>query len=324
MNMRQCIFGTVVAAAMLFAAHARAQEPYPSRPVTIICPFPAGGVVDIISRIVAEKLGASMKATFVVENKTGAGGTIGATAASRAAPDGYTLFMGGSATNVFAGSLYKNLAYDPVKSFTPIGQISSSPLVVVIGSKTPAATVPELVALLRKEGDKANFASNGPGTFPQLSAELFKQANGLAMTHIPYNGGPAAVTALIQGDVTMSINHIAVVQGMVKSGKLKAIATTGPERAAAFPELPTLKELGMNIEATTWFGLFAPAGTPKPIVDRLGAELANVLKDEAVRARLAQSGEEARFTPPATFAPYVEGEVGKWSKVIRDAKISIN
>ena len=325
MNSRRAVLRALAGVATLIAAvPAWSQDAYPSRPVTIICPFPAGGVVDIISRIVAEKMGASMKATFVVENRTGAGGTIGATAAARAAPDGYTLLMGGSAVNVFAGSLYRNLAYDPVKSFTPIGQISSSPLVVVIGSKTPAATVPELVALLKKQGDNANFASNGPGTFPQISAELFKQANGLATTHIPYNGGPAAMTALLQGDVTMSVNHIAVVQGMVKSGKLKAIATTGAQRAEAFPDLPTLKELGMNIEATTWFGLFAPAGTPKPIIDRLSAELATVLKDDAVRARLAQSGEETRYSPPATFAPYVEGEIAKWSKVIREAKIAID
>jgi tripartite-type tricarboxylate transporter receptor subunit TctC len=321
---RRSALHTIALATLFAGPGAWAQEPYPTRPVTIICPFPPGGVVDIIARIVAEKMGAGMKATFVVEDKTGAGGTIGATAAARAAPDGYTLFMGGSATNVFAASLYKSLAYDPAKSFTPIGQISSSPLVVVVGSKTPAATVPELVALLKKEGEKANFASNGPGTFPQIAAELFKQANGLKTTHIPYNGGPAAVTALIQGDVTFSINHIAVVRGMVKSGKLKAIATTGSQRADAFADLPTLKELGMNLEAQTWFGLFAPAGTPKPIIDRLSAELANVLKDEAVRARLAQSGEEARFTPPATFTPYIESEIAKWSKVIREAKISID
>jgi len=321
---RRSVLHTVALATLFAGPGAWAQEPYPTRPVTIICPFPAGGVVDIIARIVAEKMGAGMKATFVVEDKTGAGGTIGATAAARAAPDGYTLFMGGSATNVFAASLYKSLAYDPAKSFTPIGQISSSPLVVVVGSKTPAATVPELVALLKKEGEKANFASNGPGTFPQIAAELFKQANGLKATHIPYNGGPAAVTALIQGDVTFSINHIAVVRGMVKSGKLKAIATTGSQRADAFADLPTLKELGMNLEAQTWFGLFAPAGTPKPIIDRLSAELANVLKDEAVRARLAQSGEEARFTPPATFTPYIESEIAKWSRVIREAKIAID
>lgn len=321
---RRSVLHTVALATLFAGLGAWAQEPYPTRPVTIICPFPAGGVVDIIARIVAEKMGAGMKATFVVEDKTGSGGTIGATAAARAAPDGYTLFMGGSATNVFAASLYKSLAYDPAKSFTPIGQISSSPLVVVVGSKTPAATVPELVALLKKEGEKANFASNGPGTFLQIAAELFKQANGLKATHIPYNGGPAAVTALIQGDVTFSINHIAVVRGMVKSGKLKAIATTGSQRADAFADLPTLKELGMNLEAQTWFGLFAPAGTPKPIIDRLSAELANVLKDEAIRARLAQSGEEARFTPPATFTPYIESEIAKWSRVIREAKIAID
>jgi len=325
MNRRRTVLFTLAAAAaMLAAPGAWAQDGYPSRSITIICPYPAGGVVDIISRIVAEKMGANMKATFIVENKSGAGGTIGAATAARAAPDGYTLLMGGSATHVFAPSLYKSLAYDPMKSFVPIGQVSASPLVIVIGSKTPASTVPELVDLLKKSGEQANYASNASGTFPHLAGELFRQANQLRTTHIPYNGGPAAVTALLQGDVTMSINHIAVVQGMVKSGKLKAIATTGRERADAFPNLPTLRELGMNIEANTWFGLFAPAGTPRPIVERLSAELANALKDDAVRARLAQSGEEARFIAPAAFAPYVEGEIAKWGKVIREAKIAID
>ena len=325
MNTRRALFRRMaVALAFLFAAPAWSQDSYPGKPVTIICPFLAGGVVYVISRIVAEKMGASMKATFVVENRTGAGGTIGAGAVARAAPDGYTLLMGGSATHVFAPSLYKNLTYHPMKSFTPIGQISASPLVIVVGSKTQASTLPELVDLLRKSGDKANYASNGPGTFPQISAELFKQANRLQTTHVPYNGGPAAVTALLQGDATMSINHIAVIQGMVKSGKLKAIATTGNERAEAFPNLPTLGELGLKLEANTWFGLFAPAGTPKPVIDRLSAELAAALKDEAVRARLAQSGEEVRFLPPERFGPYVESEIGKWGTVIRDAKIAID
>ena len=314
--------------AVLFLLAASAAWPqssaYPTKPVTIVCPFPAGGVVDIIARIVAEKMGASMKATFIVEDKPGAAGTIGAGAVARAAPDGYTLLMGGSATHVFAPVLYKELPYDPVKSFAPIGQISASPLVVVIGSKTQASTVPELVEFLRKSGDKANYASNGSGTFPHLAGELFKQANGLKTTHIPYSGGPAAVTALLQGDVIYSINHIAVIQAMVKAGKLKAIATTGSERAAAFPNLPTLDESGIKIEAKTWFGLFAPAGTPKPIIERLGTELAAALKDEAVRARLAQSGEEARFSPPDKLAPYIQSEVAKWSKVIKDAKIVVD
>ena len=321
---RTALLFLAAAATLLAAPGASAQDGYPSKPITIVCPYPAGGVVDIISRIVAEKMGASMKATFIVENKAGAGGTIGAALVSKAAPDGYTLLMGGSATHVFAPSLYKSLAYDPLKGFVPIGQVSASPLVIVIGSKTPASTVPELVDVLKKSGDKANYASNASGTFPHLAGELFRQANQLQTTHVPYNGGPAAVTALLQGDVTLSINHIAVVQGMVKAGKLKAIATTGSQRADAFPNLPTLREAGMNIEASAWFGLFAPAGTPRAIVERLSAELAAALKDEAVRARLAQSGEEARFVAPAAFTPYLESEIARWGKVIREAKIAID
>lgn len=314
------------ACALFAAVPAWAQDAaYPARPVTVIVPFPAGGVVDIVARIATEKMGQAMNATFVIENRPGAGGTIGASAVARAKPDGYTLLVGGSATHIFAPLLYRNLPYEPMKSFVPIGQISSSPLVVVVGSKTPAASVPELVSMLKTSGDKANYGSNGNGTFPHLAAELFKQAARLETTHVPYSGGPAAVTALVRGDVVMSINHIAVVQGMVKSGQLRAIATTGRERSAAFPDLPTLTEAGMkDLEANAWFGLFAPAGTPKQIVERLGAELAAALMNEGVRARFVMQGEESRFSPPQLFGPYLEGELAKWSNVIKDARISLD
>ena len=316
----------VIACLMGAATATFAQEPgYPTKPITLVVPFPAGGVVDIIGRLVAESMAASLKSTVVVDNKPGAGGTVGAAAVARAKPDGYTVLLGGSATHVFGPSLYTNLTYDPIKGFAPIGQISSGPLVVVVGSKTHAQTVSELVTALKGSGDTANYGSNGNGTFPHLAGELFKQANQLRTVHVPYGGGPAVVTALISGDLVMSINHIPVVQGMVKSGKLKAIATTGTVRSSAFPDLPTLSEAGMKgFEANAWFGLFAPAGTPAPIVERLSAALAAALKDESVRTRLLAQGDEPSFKDPRAFGGYVDSELVRWTKVIKAAKVTID
>lgn len=308
------------------AAFAAAQEPaYPTRPVTVVVPFPPGGVVDIIGRLVADKLASSLNQPFVVQNKAGAGGTIGAAQVARSAPDGYTLLLGGSATHVFGPVLYSNPGYEPVKDFAPIGQVSSGPLMVVVGSRASVQTLAELIALLKQRGSKANYGSNGSGTFPHLAGELFKLDNDLRTVHVPYSGGAAALTALLSGEVEMSINHIPVVQAMVRSGKLKALATAGASRSAAFPELPTLQEAGVaDFEANAWFGFFAPAGTPAPIVARLSAALEAVLKDDAVRTRLLSTGDEASFKGPAALGKYIESETARWTKVIKTSNIVVN
>jgi len=305
-------------------AWAQAQD-YPSKPITLVVPFPPGGVVDIIGRLVGEKLGTSMKATVIVENRPGAGGTIGAGVVARAKPDGYTLLLGGSATHVFAPLLYTRLAYNPLKDFAAIGQISASPLAVVVSPAVQANTLPELINYLKANGSRVNYGSNGNGTFPQLAQELLKQQYNLETTHVPFGGGPAVMTALIRGDIAMSINHIAVVQGMVKSGKLKAIATTGKERTPAFPDLPTFEEAGVKgFEANTWFGLFAPQGTPQPIIAKLGAELKAALATETLRTQLLKQGEEAKTSTPQELDNRVEVESAKWAKVIKDARIVID
>ena len=315
-----------VTALLLGMSGAWAQDQdYPSKPITLVVPFPPGGVVDIIGRLVSEKLGASMKATVIVENRPGAGGTIGAGMAARAKPDGYTLLLGGSATHVFAPLLYARLGYNPLKDFAAIGQISASPLAVVVSPTIQVNTLPELISYLKANGNKVNYGSNGNGTFPQLAQELLKQQYNLQTTHVPFGGGPAVMTALIRGDIAMSINHIAVVQGMVKSGKLKAIATTGKERTPAFPDLPTFEEAGVKgFEANTWFGLFAPHGTPQPIIAKLGAELKAALANETLRTQLLKQGEEAKTSTPQELDNRIEVESAKWAKVIKDAKIVID
>ena len=302
-----------------------AQGSFPSGPISIVVPFPAGGVVDVVARNVGQRMAIALGQPVIVENKPGAGGTLGAAFVAKARPDGHTILLGGSATQIFGPALYKKLQYDARRDFVPVGQISAGPLVLVAGSKVPASDVPQLVGYLKEQGVRAFYGSNGNGTFPHLAAELFKQANGLASAHVPYGGGPAAVTALVSGDVAFSINHIPVVQGLVKAGKLRALATTGKRRSVAFPDLPTLQEAGMkSFEANAWWGLFAPAGTPGAVVDRLNAALAAALKDDAVRTTLEAQGDEVAYSTPKDFAAYLDAETTKWTKVVKIADLRLD
>lgn len=321
-------FGLVAAIAislMSCTATVAAQEQFPTHPITLIVPFPAGGVVDIVARMVGEKMATALGTSIVVENRPGAGGTIGAGYVARAKPDGYTLLLGGSATQIFGPALYKKLPYDAQRSFAPIGQISSAPLVMVLGSKVKADSMQELIAYLKKRQAKALYCSNGNGTFPHLAAELFKQSYGLSATHIPYSGGPGCMTALIAGDVDFSINHIPIVQGLVKGGKLHALATTGMTRSVAFPDLPTMDELGIKgLEVNVWWGLFAPAGTAAPIVDKLNSALKSALADKAAKARLAAQGDEVSYSTPQDFSRFLGAETQKWTAVVKKANLTIN
>ena len=322
MNRRRLL---LTLAAAKIAAPAWAQDKYPIRPVSIVVPFPPGGAVDFVARTVGQKLGSALGVPVVVENKAGAGGTIGAAFVAKAKPDGYTLLLGGSATQVFGPALYKKLQYDAKQDFAPIGQISAGPLVLVTGSKVPATDIPQLKQYLKEQGVRGFYGSNGNGTFPHLAAELFKQANQLPSAHIPYSGGAAALTALLGGDIAYSINHIPVVQAMVKSGRLRALATTGRNRSVVFPNLPTLDEAGMKgFEANAWWGLFAPAGTPPAIVQALNEALAAALRDPAVRTALEAQGDEVSYSTPKDFAAFVSAETTKWTKVVKTADLQLD
>ncbi len=302
---------------------ANAADEYPSKPVSIVVPYPAGGVVDIVGRLVAEKLSTSLGKRVIVENKAGAGGTIGAAYVAKAAPDGHTLLVGGAATHVFAPLLYKGVPYDPVKQFAPISQLTAGPLVLVVNSAVPAQNMAEFLAHLRASGDKANYSSNGKGTFPHLAVELMKQAANVAPTHVPYNGGPPAILALASGDAAFSINHIPNVLAQIKAGKIRPLATTGMARSSSFPDQPTFDEAGFKgFETSAWFGLFAPAGTPQPIVDRLARDAAEALKAKDLRDKLAVQGDEPVGSTPVAFANYIRGEIAKWTKVVRNAGIA--
>jgi len=298
---------------------------FPTKQVTLVVPFPPGGVVDVISRLVADKMGTTFGMRVLVENRAGAGGTIGAAAVARAEPDGHTLLVGGAATHVFSPQLYPGLTYDPVKSFAPVGQLTTGPLVLVVPASSPANNMKEFEALVRSQGERFNYSSNGAGTFPHLAAELYRRQIGGKYAHIPYAGGSQALVALVAGEVGFSINHIPIALPVLKGGKIKAIATTGRQRSAAFPQLPTFEEAGVKgFEASAWFGLFAPAGTPQAAIEKLNAAVVQALKTPELRDRLLSMGDDPVGGSPEALAALVQADLAKWPVIMREAGVKAN
>lgn len=298
-------------------------QDYPSRVIRMVVPYPPGGVVDITGRLLADQLSKQLGATVIVENKPGAGGTIGANAVARAAPDGYTILLSGAATHAFAPWMYKDLPYDPVKDFVPITQVTEGPLALTVNSASPVKDLPGMMAMLREKGDAINYSANGNGTYPHLSVELLKQKTGVKPVHISYSGGAQAITALLAGEVQFSQNHIPIVLPHVKSGRLRVVATTGESRSTTFPDVPTLKEAGFDVVASAWFGLFAPAGTPRPTVERLYAATAKAVEASDLREKLAAQGDEIVVEGPDKFLAYQKSELEKWKEVIAGAGIRV-
>jgi len=314
-----------LAATLWLCAQAAAAADYPTRTIALVVPYPAGGVVDIVGRVIAQHLTGALGQQVIVENVAGAAGTIGAARVAKAAPDGYTLMLGGAATQVFAPAMYKDVPYDPLKSFTPIVQVSAEPLVLVVSKSLPVDNFAQLVDYIKAHGDTINYASNGPGTFPHLCAELLKQATGIKATHIPYPGGAQSMVALIGGDVTFSINHMPVVLSQIRGGKVKALAVTASHRSPLLPDVPTFQELGVDgLQASAWWGLYAPAGTPPAIVARINGAVNELLQEDAVRQALLKVGDEAAGGTPAQLADYQRSEAGKWPDVIRRVGVKVN
>ena len=313
----------VVTALGFFVGSAAAAD-YPAKTITLVVPYPPGGVVDIVGRVVAQHLTASLGQQVIVENIAGAAGTIGAARVARAPADGYTLMLGGAATQVFAPAMYKDLPYDPVRSFTPIAQVSAEPLVLVVNASLPVQDFAQFIAYVKTQGDKVNYASNGPGTFPHLSAELLKQASGIRATHIPYPGGAQSMVALISGDATFSVNHMPVVMPQIRGGKVKPLAVTATHRSALLPDVPTFQELGIDLQASAWWGLYAPAGTPAPVVAKLNASLDKVLQEREVKEALLKLGDEVVGGSPQQLADYQRAETARWPAVIRAAGVKVN
>lgn len=315
-------FAWLLAASLCFTSASFAQD-YPSKVVRLIVPYPPGGVVDITGRLLADQLGRELGGKVIVENKPGAGGTIGADHVARAPADGYTILLSGAATHAMAPWLYKQLPYDPIKDFVPVTQVTEGPLALCVNAASPIKTLPEFIEMLKARGSAVNYASNGNGTYPHLSVELLSQLTGTKPTHIPYQGGGQAATALLAGEVQFSQNHIPVVLPHVTSGRVRVLATTGAKRSATWPDVPTLKESGIDVVASAWFGLFVPAGTPPAIVDRIHRATVAATRSATLRERLAAQGDEVVVEGPARFKAFQAEELEKWKSVIHNAGIQL-
>ena len=316
------ILAFLLAVGVVWPGAAMAQD-YPTKVVRIIVPYPPGGVVDITGRLLADELGRELGGTVIVENKPGAGGTIGADYAARSAPDGYTVLLGGAATHAFAPWIYKSLRYDPVKDFVPVTQVTEGPLALCVNASSPVQNLAQFLAKLKAEGNALTYASNGNGTYPHLSVELLGQVLGSKPLHVPYQGGGQAITALIGNEVQFSQNHIPIVLPHVASGRLRVLATTGDARSPTYPDVPTLKESGIDVSASAWFGLFVPAGTPPAIVERLYKATAAATQSPALRQKLATQGDTVVVDGPAKFQAFQAAELAKWQKVIAESGLKL-
>ena len=319
----KCLLIAVAFAATL-PAGAIAQT-YPDRPVRIIVPFAAGGGSDVVGRAIALKLSDKLGQSFVVENSTGAGGSLGATQAARATPDGYTLLLGSSSEIAQYPNVASNVAYDSVRDFVPIALIATVPLVLTVTDGLPAKTTQELIAHAKANPGKLNFGSAGPGSTTHLAVALFNNMTGTQMTHVPYRGSAPVVTDLIAGNLQMAIPTMSAVLPHAKGGKVRLLAVSTAKRASALPDVPTIQESGVPGYATgLWTGLLAPTGTPKAIVDRLSAAVAEALAAPDLKGLLASQGAEQSGGTPAQFADEIKRELAVWKEVAQKTGIRID
>ena len=310
---------TVILSALAVSAVA---DDYPNKAIRLIMPYPVGGSIDSAGRMVAQRLADNLGQAVVVDNRTGAGGIVGTETGARAAPDGYTVLMGGVGTLALSPSLQKNLPYDPNKDFTPVTLLVTIPYVVVVQPSFKAANIRELIALAKAKPNEINYGSGGSGSAPHLAAELFKTMADVRITHVPYKGSTPAITDTMSGQVQLTFTGIPSVMTQMKAGRLRPIGVTSLKRTAALPEVPTIAESGVpGYEVNPWFGVLLPARTPQPLVSRLNAEILKVLQQPATRERFAAEGFEAAGNTPAQFAAYIKSEQVKWAKVIKDGGI---
>lgn len=314
-----------VAAALLLAPAAWAQA-WPSRSVSIVVPYPPGGPVDVSARLLAPKLQESLGQPFVVENRPGAGGNIGAAHVAKSAPDGHTLLMGAIATHAINPALYRSMPYDALRDFRHVALVVQVPNVLVLNNEVPARTVQELVALLKRNPGKFDFGSGSTGSTGHLAGELFKQMTGTYMVHIPYKGAAPAVADLLAGRVHLMFDNLASALPNIRSGKLRALAVTTRARSRSLPELPTLHEAGLEgFDLTTWWGIMAPAKTPAPVVERLAGELAKALQAPDVRERLAAMGSEpSSVRTPGEFTAFVGRELKTYAGLVKRSGASVD
>jgi tripartite-type tricarboxylate transporter receptor subunit TctC len=313
----------LLAAQLLLAAVAFAQESdYPNRPVKQLVPFPPGGGVDIVTRIVGAKWQEFLGQPIIVETKPGAGGTLGAAEAARAPGDGYTLFSCGVASHGVSPALYNKLGYDAVKDFAPVSVVGKTPNVLVVHPSVPARTLSEFIAYVKANPGKLNYASPGYGTSPQMTMELFKLTAGLDLVHIPYKGGAPALAGVMGAEVTGMFGNLPEQLGAIKGGKTRALAVSTVTRNAQLPDVPTVAESGFpGFEVTVWYAVCAPSATPKPVLAKLHSTLIKTLALPEMKARLAESSIDTTPTSQEEMAAFIRTEIDKWTRVVRDANI---
>ena len=299
-------------------------QPFPSKPLKIIVPYPPGQASDQITRMVADKVSQAIGQPIVVDNKPGAGGNLGTEIGAKSPADGYTMTIGTAALPI-SKLVYKKLTFDPINDFNGITLMTTMPLVLVVPPALKVNTVAELVEYAKKNPGKVNFASSGTGTSHQLAGEMFKQYAGVDITHVPYKGSPPAHVDLMGGSVDLMFDNIVAVGPLVKSGKLKALAVTSKTRSSTLPNVPTMQESGYpNIEAVAWFGVLVPKGTPKAIINRLNKEFVTALGIPEIKSKLEESGAQVIASTSEDFDVFMQNEVKKWSVVINTAKISLD
>jgi tripartite-type tricarboxylate transporter receptor subunit TctC len=312
-------FIALLGSAATWPLSAQAQSSgYPDHPITLIVPYAPGGGNDVLARAVAEPMGKALGQPLVIENRGGAGGSVGTRQVAKAAPDGYTLGLGGTGTLAIDPTLYPNAGYDPRKDFAPVGLIATSPLIILVNQSLAANSVPELIALAEAQPGKLNYASAGTGSGIHLGTVLFADTASIDLTHIPYKGSGPALTDLLGGHVQIYFSSLQPAVGLVKEGKLRALGITGLKRSASFPDVPTVAEQGLpGFEAVLHYGIVAPAGTPRAIIDKLNAALRAALRDPKVHDHIATEGAEPLPTSPDEYAADIDREETKWSTLVK-------
>ena len=325
-NLSQLIKPFLMAAVLVSSPLvANAQSDYPNKPIRLIVAFPAGGSTDIVGRIVAQKLSERLGQAIVVENRGGAGGTIGTDAAAKAAPDGYTLTLGTTSTMAVAPGAYSKLGYDSVKSFSPISLVAVTPYLLVVNPELPAKSLAELVTLAKSQPGKLNFASAGNGSTTQLAMEMLNDVTGMKMTHVPYKGNADADLAILSNQVQVLFGSMPALLQHAKQNKLRALAVGTAKRSPALPDVPTVAELGYpGFEAALWLGVLAPAGTPKPIIDRLNKELVAIAATPDFKAAMDKNGADATSNSPEQFASLIQNEVSKYGAITKKLGIKLD
>jgi len=300
-------------------------QPYPTKTIKIVVPYPAAGGPDILARVIASKLTPVLGQQVIVDNRPGAGGNIGADLVAKSAPDGYTLVMGTVATHSINQTLYKKLPFDPLKDFVPIILVATPPNVLVVNQNLPVKTVKDLIVLAKSKPGELTFASGGNGTSQHLSGALFQKLAGVQMTHVPYKGSGAALPDLIGGQVDIMFDNLPSSMPHIKSGAVRAIATTGAARSAVLPNLPTVAEAGVpGFEVSTWYGLLAPAKTPQAIIDRLNLEITKILKFPDIKARFIAQGAEPTPGTPQQLKAFIKEKTAKWAAIVKASGAQID